>query len=103
MTKEEALQKLQAVKSYMTSGNPIWNVAEMTEAFDMAIEALSASETEMKTGKWEQESDSLWKDRWSRWKCSACNKHVRISLYDDPIKAGLMFCPSCGAKMEETE
>lgn len=49
MTREKALQKLQAVKAYMTSGNPIWDVKEIAEAFDMAIEALSASETERKT------------------------------------------------------
>lgn len=103
MTKNEALKKIKAVKAYMTSGNPIWDVAEMAEAFDMAIEALSASEPERKTGKWVQESVSLWKDRWSRWKCSACDKHVRISLYDDPKKAGLIFCPNCGAKMEEEQ
>lgn len=49
MRKDEALKKLQAVKSYMTSGNPIWDVKEIAEAFDMAIEALSASEPERKT------------------------------------------------------
>lgn len=102
MRKDEALKKLQAVKAYMTSGNPIWDVKEIAEAFDMAIEALSASETERKTGAWEQESVSLWKAKWNRWKCSACDKHVRIRLYDDPKEAGLMFCPNCGAKMEET-
>lgn len=42
MTKDEALKKMQAVKSYMTSGNPIWSVTEMGEAFDMAIKALNA-------------------------------------------------------------
>lgn len=31
---------MQAVKAYMTSGNPIWDVTEMGEAFDMAIKAL---------------------------------------------------------------
>lgn len=40
MTKDEALKKMQAVKSYMTSGNPIWSVTEMGEAFDLAIDAL---------------------------------------------------------------
>jgi hypothetical protein len=40
MTREEALKKMQAVKAYMTSGNPIWGVTEMGEAFDMAIKAL---------------------------------------------------------------
>lgn len=40
MTRAEALKKMQAVKAYMTSGNPIWNATEMGEAFDMAIKAL---------------------------------------------------------------
>lgn len=44
MTKDEALKKMQAVKSYMTSGNPIWSVTEMGEAFDLAIEALEQPE-----------------------------------------------------------
>ena len=44
MTREEALKKIQAVKSYMTSGNPIWSVTEMGEAFDMAIDALEQPE-----------------------------------------------------------
>lgn len=69
----------------------------------IAITGMPTIEPERKTGKWEQESESLWKDRWSRWKCSACGKHVLIGVYDDPIKAGLMFCPKCGATMEETE
>ncbi len=97
MTKDEALKKIKAVKSYMTSGNPIWDVAELVEAFDMAIEALGDSEPEQKTGKWEQESDSLWKAKWNRWKCSACGKHVNINFDGDPIKAGVKFCPHCGS------
>lgn len=40
MTREEAIKKMQAVKAYMTYGNPIWGVTEMGEAFDMAIKAL---------------------------------------------------------------
>lgn len=60
-------------------------------------------EQEQKTGKWEEENGSLWKDnRRTRWGCSACGKHVLITLYGDPIKAGLMFCPNCGATMEDT-
>lgn len=49
MTKDEALKKMQAVKSYMTSGNPIWSLTEIGEAFDMAIEALE--KTQQVTGK----------------------------------------------------
>ena len=99
MTKAKALQKIKAVKAYMTSGNPIWDVKEMAEAFDIAIEALSASETERKTGTWEQESESLWKSKWNRWKCSACGKYIRINSDCDPIKAGVKCCLHCGAKM----
>lgn len=44
MTNSEALKKMQAIKAYMTSGNPIWSVTEIGEAFDMAIEALDRTE-----------------------------------------------------------
>ena len=40
MTKEEAIKLMQAVKVYMISGNPIWSVEPIGEAFDVAIEAL---------------------------------------------------------------
>lgn len=44
MTKEEALKLMQAIKSYMTSGNPMWSVEPIGEAMDMAIEALEQSQ-----------------------------------------------------------
>ena len=44
MTNSEALKKMQAIKAYMTSGNPIWSITEIGEAFDMAIEALERTE-----------------------------------------------------------
>lgn len=44
MTKSEAIKRLQAVKSYMTSGNPMWSVEPIGEAMDMAIEALEQSQ-----------------------------------------------------------
>ena len=44
MTKGEALKKMQVVKAHMISGNPIWDVTEIGEAFDMAIEALEQPE-----------------------------------------------------------
>lgn len=88
MRKDEALKKLQAVKAYMTSGNPIWDVKEIAEAFDIAIEALSASEPERKTGKWITQQFGCWAE------CSECHE-----LYDIPISLS-NFCPNCGAKME---
>ena len=40
MTMEEAQEILQEIKHYLTAGNPVWDVDEIAEACDMAIEAL---------------------------------------------------------------
>ena len=40
MTREEAIGKINAIKKYLTAGNPIWDVREIDEALNMAIEAL---------------------------------------------------------------
>lgn len=40
MTREEAAGKINAIKKYLTAGNPIWDVREIDEALNMAIEAL---------------------------------------------------------------
>ena len=72
----------------------------LVEALEEAyIFGVNDAEPEPKMGKWIQESESLWEDGRTRWECSACCKHVLIGVYADPQKAGLMFCPSCGAKM----
>ena len=42
MTREEAIERIKSYKRYLMGGNPIWSVEEVAEAFDMAIEALSA-------------------------------------------------------------
>ena len=42
MTREEAINVIKGARKYLTVGNPIWNVKKVDEAFDMAIEALSA-------------------------------------------------------------
>ena len=42
MTREEAINVIKGARQYLTVGNPIWNVKKVDEAFDMAIEALSA-------------------------------------------------------------
>ena len=43
MTKGEAKEVLQEVKHYLTAGNPVWDVNEIAEACDMAIEALGVN------------------------------------------------------------
>ncbi len=87
MTREEALKKMQAVKAYMISGNPIWNITEMGETFDMAIEALEQSER--KKGKWIKEHWFMNSTDY-KYTCSECGAHHR-AMYD--------FCPSCGVDM----
>lgn len=92
MRKDEALKKLQAVKAYMTSGNPIWDVKEIAEAFDMAIEALSASKTEMKTGKWQRKytRPGVYADLC--WHCSICG-----GKFSDTYANMWKYCPDCGS------
>ena len=82
MTREEAFKKMQAVKAYMISGNPIWNITEMGETFDMAIEALEQSER--KKGKWTDDNA-----------CPFCRFHP---WYERDIHT-LSFCPNCGGDM----
>lgn len=100
MTTEEALKRMQAVKSYMTSGNPIWSVTEIGDAFDMAIEALG--QPERKTGRWVV-------DTRGRIHCSNCIETPanRIIIDGDvvynmePIREIMKYCPRCGASMTE--
>lgn len=40
MDRIEAVTLLQEIKHYLTTGNPVWDVDEIAEALDMAIEAL---------------------------------------------------------------
>lgn len=40
MDKIEAMKLLSEIKHYLTAGNPVWDVDEIAEACDMAIEAL---------------------------------------------------------------
>lgn len=40
MDRNEAITLLQAIKHYLTAGNPVWDVDEIAEACDMGIEAL---------------------------------------------------------------
>lgn len=45
MTREEAIKKINAIKKYLTAGNPIWDVREIAEVLDIAIEALQEPKT----------------------------------------------------------
>lgn len=58
MTMEEAQEILQEIKHYLTAGNPVWDVDEIAEACDMAIEALKAKCPTCKRCSDHQESET---------------------------------------------
>lgn len=41
LSNEDSIDILEQIKSYLCSGNPIWNVEIISEAIDNAINALS--------------------------------------------------------------
>lgn len=47
MTREEAINVIKGARQYLTAGNPIWDAEKVDEAIDMAIEALSAPQTDL--------------------------------------------------------
>lgn len=89
MTKEEAIKKINAIKKYLTAGNPIWDVREVDEALDVAIKALEAEL--VKHGKWKY---CFYKDINNTYvgvcECTVC-KQREYSKHK--------YCPNCGAKM----
>ena len=42
MTNQEAIKRMESIREYLCAGNPIWDVDEMREVFNMAISALQA-------------------------------------------------------------
>lgn len=46
MTREEAIKKIKAIKKYLTTGNPMWDVKEIDEVLNMAIEAIQNEDRE---------------------------------------------------------
>ena len=42
MTNEEAIKKIEEIKEYLIAGNPIWDIEVISEACEMAVDALEA-------------------------------------------------------------
>ena len=76
MTKEEAIKRIREHQIIHQTKEP--RAIFITEALDMAIEALNA---EPKHGRWIDE------------KCSVCNYGV------ESWNVGTNYCPNCGADM----
>ena len=87
MTRSEAGQICKEVRHclwILDEQKPIWDKGTISEALDMAIEAL---QQEPKRGYWldAREEDPCW------YICSECKRMV-----DDDSN----YCPNCGARME---
>ena len=89
MTKEEAIKKINAIKKYLTAGNPIWDVREIDEVLNMAIKALE--QEPVKHGEWKYYNFSDINNPYVGWyECTVC-KHHEYSERE--------YCPNCGADM----
>lgn len=86
INKERAIQLLVGFRNYLTSGNPIWGIDDVSKAFDMAIKAL-----ERQHGEWIEDEEQ---------------NHVEITFHCSEcgykawgIEETTNFCPNCGADM----
>ena len=97
MTREEAIRELIAMKPHIESRMSIVG----TDAYDMAIEALSQPPSD----DWEKYSDKLWKEAYERGKAEAQQKQGKWIVYYECPKCGEItknfteYCPFCNADM----
>ena len=85
MTKKEAIKKINAIKKYLTAGNPIWDVKEIDEALDMAIEALQTEGV----GRYENAMQKLRE-------MPRYLNGVKEKQKVEPVKYDSLACPVCG-------
>lgn len=97
MTREEAIRKLQKQKAeYLEE----WvDFSGVSEAYDMAIEALSAeaAQPERKKGEWLMDGEKCGE---LMWRCSKCRVSEAVPTATSFI-SGIAypqwkFCPNCG-------
>lgn len=91
MKKEEAIRRIKEFGLYHAIGD-LPNSAKTVEAFNMAIEALSAE----RTGEWIDKGEYA--------ECSICGAHSGIQFDGvEPVPRKTSFCPDCGADMRGEE
>lgn len=85
MTKEEAIQILSTRDAH---GVLCGYTSGVTEALDMAVEALSAE----RTGEWIDKGEYA--------ECSICGAHSRTQFDGvEPVPLKTNYCHNCGARM----
>ena len=92
MTREEAIKKLE-VLTIMP-----WNIPELLEALDMAIEALQADRPH---GEWIEEYADANGDKWYR--CSHCGERFVLIEKGEASTEPYHFCPNCEADMRQNK
>lgn len=88
ITREEAIKRIKEFGLYHAIGD-LPNSAKTVEAFNMAIEALSAE----RTGEWIDKGEYA--------ECSMCGAHSGTQFDGvEPIPLKTDYCPNCGARMK---
>lgn len=63
MNRREAIERIKAFRDYLCGGNPIWDVDECKEAFDMAIAAMGQRWIPVKTRPMDEEERAEWSEK----------------------------------------
>lgn len=104
MKTEKAIERIKAFRDYLCAGNPIWDVGECKEAFDIAIAAMeqrwlpAADVPDRKVGKWvvHHEVKNIYGGTFIE--CSECREKYVVQHIEDE-----KFCRNCGARMRGDE
>ena len=51
MDKQEAIKRMESIREYLCAGNPIWDVNEMRDVFELAISALQEQDSHKPTAE----------------------------------------------------
>jgi hypothetical protein len=63
MTNDKAIERLKAFRDYLCGGNPIWDVDECREAFDIALAAMEQKWIPIKTRPMDAEERAEWSEK----------------------------------------
>lgn len=90
MTNQEVIRRMESIREYLCAGNPIWNVDEMREVFDMTISALEKQIPRELIAEGDGYADGSMV--YDIFYCPSCDHR----LEDDEVED---YCPNCGQKI----
>ena len=95
MTRQEAAEVLEELKK--PGRFTILAPEGVSDALQMAIDALLSAQPERKTGHWIDKTDPEWDGEWGDWECSCCG--VVLSSMAINLNGTYLYCPKCGKDM----